>query len=327
MIFGLADLKNKGDAITQGLKLVAYSERRRELGFLSPYEVKQAEVQLSFDRENLLLAKNVFLERQFIMKSLVLPAFETRDRQIYLPTEIPSLKVPPLRRDDLLAIAYQKRLDYKAAILGAEAEDVRLKFARNQAYPQLDIVGSYGWSGLDSSYPSAVGQMMESQANQWQIGITGGFPLGGIQPRAQIDAAKARKEQAILRVKKSELNVGLAVERAMELIRTNQKRLEAARFTVVRATEAVRVGFRRMEEGLISNFDLIEQQRRLYDARTRELNAVAELNKSITQLWLATGTVLENLNISIGGPGDGKTVQKVKTSVTTTTVTDRKAKR
>ena len=51
-------------------------------------------------------------------------------------------------------------------------------------------------------------------------------------------------------------------------------------------------------EGLITNFDLIEQQRRLYEARTRELSAVFDLNKSITQLWLATGTVLENLGIT-----------------------------
>jgi outer membrane protein TolC len=311
MLFGLADLKNKGDAITEGIKLVAHSQRRQELGFFSPYEVKQAQVQLSFDRENLLLAKNIFLERQFGMKRLILPGFQTSDNRILLPKEIPELKIPPLNSDQLLAIAFQNRLDYKAAILAAEAEDVRLKFARNQMWPQLDVVGSYGWSGLDSSYPSAVGQMMEGQAPQWQLGITGGFPLGGIQPRAQLDAAKARKEQAILRVQTAELNVGLAVKNGIELIRTNQQRLKTARLTTSVATEAVHIGFRRMEEGLISNFDLIEQQRRLYDARTRELNAVAELNKSITQLWLATGTVLENLNISwvpVGKPVKKATV-------------------
>jgi outer membrane protein len=315
MIFGLGDMKNKGDAITEGLKLVAHSQRRQELGFFSPYEVKQAQVQLSFDRENLLLSKNVFLDRQFAMKRLVLPAYETANTRVYLPREIASLKMPTLNRDELLAIAFQNRLDYKAALLLAEAEEVRIKFARNQLWPQVDVVGSYGWSGLDSSYPSAYGQMMEGQAPQWQLGITGGFPLGGIQPRAQLSAAKARKEQAILRVKETELEVGIAVEQALELIRTNQQRLETARFTTKVAFDAVRVGFRRMEEGLISNFDLIEQQRRLYDARTRELNAVSELNKSITQLWLATGTVLQNLNISFDASQislmDGKTMKTI----------------
>ncbi len=302
MLFGMNDLKNKGDAITAGLKLVAHSTRRKELGFFSPYEVKQAQVQLSFDRENLLVSKNNFYAFQIAMKRLVLPDFDPATNMVFLPENIPSLKVPKLNRDELLAIAFEKRLDYKAAIIAAESEDVRLKFARNQLWPQLDVVGSFGWAGLDSSYPSAAGQMMEGQAPSWQLGVAGSFPLGGIQPRSQLDAAKARKEQAILRVKSAELEVGLSVERAIQFIRTNQLRLETAQFTTSAAEEAVRVGFRRMEEGLISNFDLIEQQRRLYEARTRELNAIAELNKSITQLWLSTGTVLENLNITIGDP-------------------------
>jgi outer membrane protein TolC len=298
MLLGIADLENKGDAISAGLRLVAHSERRKEVGFFSPYEVQQAQVQLSFDRENLLIAKNFYLNRQYAMQRLILPEYQDGKLRVYLPAAMPSLKMPKLDREELLAIAFQNRLDYKAALVVAEAEDVRVKFAKNQRWPQLDVVGSYGWSGLDSSYNGAFNRLTHSQAPQWQLGVTGSFPLGGIQPRAQVNAALARKQQALLRVQTTQLEVGLGVERAIELIRTNKERLNTAEFTTKTAEEAVRVGFRRMEEGLISNFDLIEQQRRLYDARTRELNARAELNKSITQLWLATGTVLENLGIS-----------------------------
>ena len=298
-LLGITDLENKGDAITAGLRLVAQSKRRKELGFLSPYEVQQAQVQLSFDRENLLLAKSFFLDRQFTLKRLILPQYKSEDRSVYLPVEMPSLKVPKLDRDALLATAFEKRLDFKAALIAAESEDIRVKFAKNQRLPQLDVVGSYGWSGLDTGgYQDSWNRMTHSQAPQWQLGITGSFPIGGVQPRAQVDAAKARKQQALLRIKASELEIGLSVERAMELTRTNQQRLKTAQFTKTTAVEAVRVGFRRMEEGLITNFDLIEQQRRLYEARTRELSAVFDLNKSITQLWLATGTVLENLGIT-----------------------------
>jgi len=298
-LLGITDLENKGDAITAGLRLVEQSKRRKELGFLSPYEVQQAQVQLSFDRENLLLAKSFFLDRQFTLKRLILPQYKSEDRSVYLPVEMPSLKVPKLDRDALLATAFEKRLDFKAALIAAESEDIRVKFAKNQRLPQLDVVGSYGWSGLDTGgYQDSWNRMTHSQAPQWQLGITGSFPIGGVQPRAQLDAAKARKQQAILRIKASELEIGLSVERSIELIRTNQQRLKTAQFTKTTAVEAVRVGFRRMEEGLITNFDLIEQQRRLYEARTRELSAVFDLNKSITQLWLATGTVLENLGIT-----------------------------
>jgi outer membrane protein TolC len=299
MLLGIADLENKGDAIAAGIRLVANSERRRDLGFYSPYEVQQAQVQLSFDRENLLLSKNFYLNRQYEMQGLILPEYRDGRMLVYLPAKLPSLKIPRLDRDALLTVAFQNRYDYKAALVGAETEDVRVKFAKNQRWPQLDIVASYGATGLDfDGYQSAINQLTHNQAPQWQIGIQGSFPIGGIQPRAQLDAAKARKQQALLRVQKTQLDIGVAVERAIELIRTNKERLNVAQFTTKTAEEAVKVGYRRMEEGQVSNFDLIEQQRRLYDARTRELSAQAELNKSIAQLWLSTGTVLENLGIS-----------------------------
>jgi outer membrane protein TolC len=64
----------------------------------------------------------------------------------------------------------------------------------------------------------------------------------------------------------------------------------------------VRIAYRRLEEGQISSFDLIEQQRKLYDAKSRELAARADLNKSIVTLWQAKGTVLENCGITIARP-------------------------
>lgn len=299
MLFGLADLRNKGDAITAGIDLVAQSKMRLETGFFSPYEVQQARTQLSFDRENLLLVKNRFLERQFDLRQLVSRQYEPDDRRIFLPViSLPSLKVPKLDRDTLLRLAFERRHDYRAAIVAADAEDVRLKYAKNQRWPQVDLIATYGWNGLDRNYGAALNRLTESQAPQWQLGIAGSIPIGGIQPRAQVDAAQGRKTQALLRVKQSEVEIGIAVERAWELVRTNQMRVETARVTNKAAEDAVRIGLRRMEEGLISNFDLIEQQRRLYEARTRELDSVAELNKSITQIWLATGTVLENLGVT-----------------------------
>jgi outer membrane protein len=298
MLIGMADLQNKGDAIAAGLRLVNYSQLRKEQGFFSPYEVQQAQVQLSFDRENLLLAKNVYLTRQYVLQTLILPEYQEGKLRIFLPAEIPSLKVPKLDREALVALAFEKRLDYKAALVLAEAEDVRVKFAKNQRLPQVDLVGSYGWTGLDSSYNNALNQMTHSQGPNYQIGITGSIPLGGIQPRAQLAAAVAGRDRAALRVQKAQLDVGVSVEQAIESIRISRERLKTAEFTTKTAEEAVRIGIRRLEQGLISNFDLIEQQRRLYDARTRELLAKAELNRSITQLWLATGTVLENLGIT-----------------------------
>jgi outer membrane protein TolC len=297
MVSAFSDLENKSDAINSALKLLVFSHRREQLGFFSPYEVGQAKVQLLSDRANLYRAKTFLLDRQVLLKRQTLPEFDSRDSTVYLPEVIEPLPVPKLDIDALLKKAFSKRTDYKALIVNADSENVRLKFAQNQAYPQLDVVGSYGWTGLDRSFSDAADRMAEGEAPQWQLGINGSVPLGGIQGRAQIDAAKARKAQAIVRIKQAELEIGLSVRRSVDTIRNNQQALAAAKATSDAAKELVNVGLVRMEAGQLSSFELIDQQRRLYEARSVELQYQAALNKAITELWLATGTVLENLGV------------------------------
>ena len=43
--------------------------------------------------------------------------------------------------------------------------------------------------------------------------------------------------------------------------------------------------------------EILDQARKLGDARSRELSTLAELNKSISQLWLATGTILDRQGV------------------------------
>ncbi len=297
MVQGFSDLENKSDAINAAIKLLIFSNRREQLGFFSPYEVGQAEVQLSTDRTNLYSAKTFLLDRQIVLKRQTLSQFKSDDNRVFLPENLPPLKVPKLYLDELLRTAFSKRTDYKALIIAADAENVRLKFAYNQLWPQLDVVGSYGWTGLDRDFAGATDRLAEGEAPAWQLGITGSVPFGGIQPKAQLEAARARKEQAILRIKQAELEIGLSVQRSIATIRNNEQAVKSARATTAAAKMLVEVGLKRMEAGLLSNFELIEQQRRVYEARSLELRYEAALNIAITELWLSTGTVLENLGV------------------------------
>jgi outer membrane protein TolC len=56
---------------------------------------------------------------------------------------------------------------------------------------------------------------------------------------------------------------------------------------------------RRLEAGQASTIDILDNRRRLYDAQSAELEAVNDLNKSIVQLYLATGTLLHEEAIQL----------------------------
>lgn len=302
MAFALQDMRVREEAVAAGQKLVDLYRRRVELGFNSPIDIQQAEVQVSIEREALIVAKNVFLERQFAFKRLVLNQYKIDDPRIFIPENAPRLDMPRVDRTNLLRTAFEKRFDYQQALLTAETQNVRVRFARNQLLPQLDLVASYGLNGLGTSFGDSFSHGLEGRTPSWSVGLNFSIPLGNVQPRANYNVALGLKEQALLRIKQAEVTVGSDVDQVLARIETSRQRLATAVQTRQLAEETVQVAFRRLEEGLISSFDLIEFQRRLYDARSRELGAQADLNRSITQLWLVTATAVEKAGVGFKEP-------------------------
>ncbi len=297
MAFALRNVRVREDAIEAGQKLVDLYKRRVELGFNSPIDIRQAEVQVSADREQLILAKNVFLERQFDLKRRIVDNYNIDDPRIFLPENVQYLDAPSLNRVQLLLQAFERRLDYQQALLAAQAQDVRVRFARNQLLPQLDLIASYGLNGLGTSFGDSLEQGVGGRTPSWSVGVNFSIPLGNVQPRANYRIALGQKEQALLRIKQAEVTVGSDVDQIIARIETNRQRVATAVQTRQLAQETLQVAYRRLEEGLISTFDMIEFQRRLYEARSGELTAQAELNKSITQLWLVTATAAEKAGV------------------------------
>jgi outer membrane protein TolC len=326
MVFAEADMKTKKEAIAADTKLAEQNQRRLELGFMSPIDVQQARAQISLDQEQLIQAKNLFMERQLVLRRLITKESSSSEPEVFMPVTMPPLAAPESRRDNLLVTAFRKRPDYNAAVTESEKHDLRLRYAKNQRWPSLDLVGTFGYNGLAGHWESARDAAQSSQAPQWSFGVQFSMPLGGIQPRAQLDIVRGQREQAILRIKQSELAVTVDVDTALSRIEMSRQRLETARNTRDLNEEAVRIAYRRLEEGQLSSFDLIEQQRRLYDAKSRELAARAELDRAIVALWASTGTVLDNTGVTITKPNrrgqlpsasktsgefDGKTVKTV----------------
>ncbi|RYD82390.1 MAG: TolC family protein [Verrucomicrobiaceae bacterium] len=302
MTFALRNIRVREDAVAAGQKLVDLYKRRVELGFNSPIDIRQAEVQVSADREQLIVAKNVFLERQFDLKRLVVDKYNVQDARIFVPENVPLLDAPKLNRVELLLQAFERRLDYQQALLTAEAQEVRVRFARNQLLPQLDLVASYGLNGLGTSFGDSFEQGFKGRTPSWSVGINFSVPLGNVQPRAQYRVALGQKEQALLRIRQAEVTVGSDVDQIIARIETNRQRVATAVQTVQLAQETMQVAYRRLEEGLISSFDILEFQRRLYEARSGELSAQADLSKSVTQLWLVTSTTAEKAGVAFKVP-------------------------
>ena len=107
------------------------------------------------------------------------------------------------------------------------------------------------------------------------------------------------KEEAVWKLKQVELAINTDVDTAISAIQTDQQRVASARQASALAQDVVRMQNRRIEEGEGSTIDILDNRRRLYDAQSDLLAAIDDLNKSIVQLYLATGTLLREESIDL----------------------------
>jgi len=280
---------------------VTGNQRRVDVGILSPIDVRLAQVALSEDQERLITAKNFFMERQFALKRQILSQFQANDERTFVPDDGVDFGLPTLDRTELLRTAFDHRPDYKQSIEQAERENIRLRFAKNQLLPKFDLVGTLGLNGLSESKGFA-GGFANSQAVTgpvYSFGAQASIPFGNVQQRAQYDLARSQKTQALIHIKQTELNVSVDVDTVLSRIRTAQQSVETSRQSRKYGEAALLLQERRIEQGQVSSFDLIDAQKRLYDARSRELDAQASLSKFIVQLWAVTGTLLNERNITV----------------------------
>ncbi|MEE4603329.1 MAG: TolC family protein [Desulfobacteraceae bacterium] len=83
---------------------------------------------------------------------------------------------------DVVAImqkAFQLQPEYLAAHERLEQADVKLSFAKNQRWPELDLIGSYGFNSLHFSRGDSCDQIESGDFETWSVGVEFRLPIGG----------------------------------------------------------------------------------------------------------------------------------------------------
>jgi outer membrane protein TolC len=191
-------------------------------------------------------------------------------------------------RPDLL----QSRVDL-------ERRDIVLRYERNQLFPQLDLVGSYGRNGLDRHFGAALEDIRDENNPSYSYGVVFSVPLSNRGPRNRFRATKAEKEQALLLLKQLEQNILVQIDDAVKLAQTNLERVDATRKARLFAEAALDAEQKKLENGKSTSFIVLQLQRDLTAARSQEIRALADYNIALARLASSEGTVLERNNLTL----------------------------
>ncbi|MDQ8195961.1 TolC family protein [Coraliomargarita sp. SDUM461004] len=297
--FGIANLRVKEDAVKLADGLIAENRRRVEEGMMSPIDVTQAEARRAEAQEEVVGARTFLAERRNRLLELTGADYVFGAEVRIGSSAAGILEVPVAERLVLAREMLKTNPIYLAALTRAEAEGIRVAYAKNQLLPQLDLEATIGYNGLQDSFTSSYDDFGNRSTPDWSVGLVFSMPLDRSADRAQVSVAKRVQRQALLTAKQTEIQLLVLLDNSVREVESAQERIGFVKESVRLAEEALVAEEKRLVSGLTTSYNVLNQQRDLSFARTRALAAEVELFRAVTQLYVVMGSLSQELNFEV----------------------------
>jgi outer membrane protein TolC len=279
---GLVDVAEK--SLQRNKELLRASEARLEVGLASKLDVFRAELQLSqaedaliFRREALELALDSFKFNLGLAPSDVV-ALEMIEPE-YQPVEVDV--------DSLAALALQNRIEMHEERDRIRDAERSVAVSRQNLLPQVDLNLRYDRRGLGDSFTSS----FDFIDNAFNVFLSTSYPLdrsseGASFAMSQIDLQARRRQMRLV-----EYNILNEVRAAARNVERIGKSIVLQERTTEFAEKQLRLASLRYQRGLASNFDIIDAENNLIQARSNYVSLLSDYHVARIELKRVTGTL------------------------------------
>lgn len=280
-------------------QLLSETRRRVQVGDLPPLDAEQAETQLENTLTALTSAREFYVTAQNVLKGLVTDDYRSLMDVELLPTDALLMVEQGLNRSESFVRAMENRPDIMQARLAVEKSDVEVRFRKNQLFPNLDLVGSYGGLGVAQPVGTSINDALSFGNPEYSYGVVLSLPLSNISERGAYRASKAARQIAQLELKKAEEAVLLQIADFINRAQSRFAQVSSTRKARAYAESALAAEVKKLQNGLSTAFFVLQLQETLTAARTAEVQALADYNKIIAQLGFAEGSILEKHHVTV----------------------------
>jgi HAE1 family hydrophobic/amphiphilic exporter-1 len=156
LVFALRSLQVQRDAVTVARTQLQHNKRLVEQGQLAPIDVVAAEAQISTYEQGVFGALEGVSRAENNLKNLIA---ENQKSQIWteslVPTDPVELTVPDVSLPDALKTAMENRPELQQSNVLREINEIDQRYFKDQTKPAIDLVGTYGLTGLAGSISTA----------------------------------------------------------------------------------------------------------------------------------------------------------------------------
>jgi outer membrane protein TolC len=306
--YAIDNLKAQQESLKLAQQSLSDNRRRVEIGTLAPIDIVQAQAEVASNEERVILAEAQIKRAQDNLRVLILdPATADFWMTTFQPTDVAPFNDVAIDTDGAVRNALDKRADIRSAKNSIERSDVDIKFLRNQILPDVSAQATYITRGVGGTqltpvdlqlaastgvvpareivsargFGTVLGDVFQNAYPDWTIGVNITYPLGTNTAQANLARAKLQYQQTQTQLKNLEMQVAAQVRDAARQVQTNQKRVLSAKASRELQEKKLEAEEKKLAAGMSQSFFVFQAQRDLSFARTQEIQAIADYNKSI----------------------------------------------
>lgn len=331
LAFALRNLQVQRDGVKDAKDQYEHNKRLVEEGQLAPIDIVASETQVANFEQAVYEALNGVNQAENNLKNLVSPNKNAKIwRESLTPTDPVELTPPDTTLTEALDAALANRPELELNQVQRDINAIDQRFYREQKKPQIDLVASYSSAGVGGSLnPNFTNPFCRDNPNSEQcaaviqsllqnvggsgtafsdifsnkyptvrVGVQFNLPLFGDKTAgAQLGRSLVEGERIATQREQLEQNIQVDVRNAIQAVRTAEARLRAAAIARENSGKQYESEQRKLDAGQSDVYKVLERQTALTSARSNELRAQTDLNKSIADLQRATGNSLKANNV------------------------------
>ncbi|HLA77611.1 MAG TPA: TolC family protein [Vicinamibacteria bacterium] len=300
LIFTLDNLEAQRKSLTLAKKLLEENQIKVRVGTMAPLDVVAAESEVASREEGVITAETALADAEDALRRAI---FEQSAPEMWalriVPSDRPSAEQVQVDVEAAIKKALENRTDVVATRKSLENTEASLRLAKSAALPGVNLVASYGTSGLGGTqidrgsnplgpviatvpggYGDAVSEVFGRDYPTWSLGVNVSYPILNRSASAAKAQAQVALDQAQLSLRRLEMQITTEVRSAARSVEANYKRVESTRAARVLQQRRLDAEEKRFAAGMSTNFMVTQAQRDLALAEVSELRAVADYRKS-----------------------------------------------
>ncbi|HDP94207.1 MAG TPA: TolC family protein [Candidatus Aminicenantes bacterium] len=318
LVYAHQNLDAKKQSLLRARDLLRQNEKKVRVGAAARIDILEAKAEVaSYESQLLEAEKNILTAEEQLKKILNI----SQSAEVIMPTDSPEVRSMALDFNAFLQEAMDSRPDILQARIELESHNIRVKYARNQMLPDLQLTASYYTTGrggdqlifdpdsspFDLNRPvigviskdviDALEEVVSNLYRNYSIGIKLSVPLGQAQEKARLAQARIDMKRALLNLQRVENTIFSDLKQALKELEANRKLVESNQIALELQAQKLKAEEKKLSVGMSTNYQVLNYQRDYANAQAGALQSTINFNLTLARINRIIARNLEEYGI------------------------------